>query len=96
MAKHRDIISRTVLVLYFNIVGVIREHVRYLNNDTMDPYERFIWREARPGTWQRDIDEPEQFYAAIAKLYEGSGRMFFAITGHISLIIIYNRGLITS
>ena len=53
----------------------------------MDPYERFIWRETRPGTWQRDIDEPEQFYTTIAKLYEGSGRMFFAMTGHISLTV---------
>jgi hypothetical protein len=53
----------------------------------MGPYERFAWREARPSIWQREIDEPEQFYAAIAKLYEGSGRMFFAITGHISLVI---------
>ena len=58
----------------------------------MDPDKRFIWRESRPGIWQRDIDEPEQFYTAIAKLYEGSGRMFFAITGHISLSVSIQEG----
>ena len=58
----------------------------------MDPYERFTWREAKPGTWQRDVDEPEHFYAAIAKLHEGSGRMFFAMTGHISLTVAIAKG----
>jgi hypothetical protein len=56
--------------------------------DAMLPYERFTWREASPGTWQRDSDELEQFYTAIAKLYEGTGRMFFAMTGHVSLIVV--------
>ncbi|UKZ45843.1 hypothetical protein TrVGV298_000036 [Trichoderma virens] len=37
------------------------------------------------GVWQRSVDEIEQAYAVLSKLYEGSGRMFFAITGHISL-----------
>ena len=55
--------------------------------NTMASYDRFTWRETSPYVWQRDIDEAEQFYAAIAKLYEGSGRMFFAMTGHISLTV---------
>jgi hypothetical protein len=51
----------------------------------MASYESLKWRESEPGVWSRDTDEIEYFYAAIAKLYEGSGRVFFAITGHISL-----------
>ncbi|KAF2800717.1 hypothetical protein K505DRAFT_320252 [Melanomma pulvis-pyrius CBS 109.77] len=51
------------------------------------PHNGFTWTETRPGRWERDIDEAEQFYTSLAKTYEGSGRMFFAITGHISLCI---------
>ncbi|KAK3947566.1 hypothetical protein QBC32DRAFT_353962 [Pseudoneurospora amorphoporcata] len=47
----------------------------------------YTWRQTRPGIWQRDADEAEVFYSTLAKLYEGSGRMQFAITGHISLTI---------
>lgn len=47
--------------------------------------KNYTWRETRPGIWVRDVDEIEQFYSALAKLYEGTGRMFFAITGHLSL-----------
>ncbi|KAK1774207.1 hypothetical protein QBC45DRAFT_425680 [Copromyces sp. CBS 386.78] len=47
----------------------------------------YTWRQIRPGIWQRDADEAEVFYSTLAKLYEGSGRMQFAITGHISLTI---------
>lgn len=43
------------------------------------------WHEAEPGVWTRDIDEIEEFYAAIAKQWEGSNRMYFALTGHLSL-----------
>ncbi|RYO98930.1 hypothetical protein DL764_006963 [Monosporascus ibericus] len=43
------------------------------------------WREASPGLWYCAVDEMEQFYTALTKPYEGSGRHFFAITGHISL-----------
>ena len=50
-----------------------------VSNDTLE------WREVEPGLWSRDADEIEHFYAAIAKLYEGSGRVYFAITGHLSL-----------
>ncbi|KAK3494183.1 uncharacterized protein B0T23DRAFT_103234 [Neurospora hispaniola] len=47
----------------------------------------YNWRQIRPGLWQRDADEAEVFYSSLAKLYAGSGRMHFAITGHISLTI---------
>lgn len=47
----------------------------------------FEWKETSPGRWERDIDEAEQFYASLAKNYEGSGRTFFAMTGFISLSI---------
>jgi hypothetical protein len=51
----------------------------------MSSYDRFTWRETTPGVWQRGVDEVEHFYFALAKSFEGSGRMFFAITGHLSL-----------
>ncbi|KAK3505467.1 hypothetical protein B0T13DRAFT_39376 [Neurospora crassa] len=47
----------------------------------------YNWRQIRPGLWQRDADEAEVFYSTLAKLYAGSGRMHFAITGHIALTI---------
>ncbi|OLN97793.1 hypothetical protein CCHL11_02514 [Colletotrichum chlorophyti] len=50
-------------------------------------YPELIWRQTSPGTWQRSIDEVEEFYSSLATLYEGSGLMFFAITGHASLTI---------
>ncbi|KAL5360627.1 hypothetical protein BJX96DRAFT_165301 [Aspergillus floccosus] len=49
--------------------------------------DEFSWREVRPGRWERNIDEAEQFYTSLAKAYEGTGRTFFAITGAISLAI---------
>jgi hypothetical protein len=53
-----------------------------------DPsYDGFAWRETRPGVWERDIDEAERFYSHLIRAYEGSGRMFFAVTGHVSLAI---------
>ncbi|CCF37048.1 hypothetical protein CH063_08472 [Colletotrichum higginsianum] len=48
-------------------------------------YPELTWRETTSGVWQRTADEVEQFYSALATLYEGSGLMFFAITGHVSL-----------
>ncbi|KAJ4114771.1 hypothetical protein NW768_011325 [Fusarium equiseti] len=47
----------------------------------------YNWHQSQPGVWQRPLDELEQFYTSLAILYEGSGRMFFGITGHISLSI---------
>lgn len=48
-------------------------------------YNEYAWQQVEQGVWQRSVDEIEQAYAVLSKLYEGSGRMFFAITGHISL-----------
>lgn len=55
-------------------------------------YTRFEWRNVEPSTssppiWQRDIDECEHFYTALARLYKASGRSFFHVTGHLSLNI---------
>lgn len=38
-----------------------------------------------PGRWEREIDEAERFYTALANNYKASGRMFFIITGFISV-----------
>ncbi|KAI9035133.1 uncharacterized protein KD926_004484 [Aspergillus affinis] len=54
---------------------------------TIPNYENLHWRETSPGRWERDIDEAEQFYTTMARVYEGSGRVFFAMTGHISLSV---------
>lgn len=45
------------------------------------------WLETEPGVWTRSVDEVEHFYSALAKQWEASGRMFFAITGHISITV---------
>ncbi|KAK1977661.1 hypothetical protein LZ30DRAFT_731164 [Colletotrichum cereale] len=50
-------------------------------------YPDLTWRQTTPGVWQRTADEIETFYSSLATLYEGSGLMFFAITGHVSLHI---------
>lgn len=55
-------------------------------------YPSLIWRETSPGVWQRDVDESEKFYYALAKLYEGSGRTFFAMTGHLSVSVDIPQG----
>lgn len=55
-------------------------------------YPSLLWRETSPGIWQRDVDEAEKFYYALAKLYEGNGRMFFAMTGHLSLSVDIPQG----
>ena len=46
---------------------------------------QYEWRETSPGRFERDLDEVEQFYASMAKLYEGTGRSFFAITGYLEI-----------
>ncbi|KAH8777547.1 hypothetical protein F5883DRAFT_451394 [Diaporthe sp. PMI_573] len=55
-------------------------------------YPSLLWGETSPGVWQRDVDESEKFYYALAKLYEGSGRMFFAMTGHLSVSLDVPQG----
>ncbi|KAM0274300.1 hypothetical protein ACHAQH_007974 [Verticillium albo-atrum] len=53
----------------------------------MSPYEELTWRQTSPGVWQRGIDEIEEFYSTMVVLYEGSGRMFFGMTGFLSLSV---------
>lgn len=45
------------------------------------------WASSTPGVWQRGIDEVEQFYLSLNRIYEGTGRNVFAIMGHLSLIV---------
>lgn len=53
---------------------------------------RFEWKLTKPGRWERDIDEVEEFYTSLAKAYEGTGRVFFAITGFISFSVLVQPG----
>ncbi|KAL1878096.1 hypothetical protein VTK73DRAFT_8057 [Phialemonium thermophilum] len=48
-------------------------------------YRRFQWRDTGHGSWVRDADEAETFYAVMAEKWKGSGRSFFHMTGHLSL-----------
>jgi hypothetical protein len=50
-------------------------------------YPQLAWRQTKPGYWEREIDEAERFYTCLAKSYEGSGRMYFAITGFVSISV---------
>ncbi|KAF4454854.1 hypothetical protein F53441_2724 [Fusarium austroafricanum] len=59
----------------------------------MSTARNYNWQQVSPGVWQRHIDEIEQFYSTMAVLYEGSGRMFFGMTGHVSLSIKNTKGL---
>lgn len=54
--------------------------------------DRLSWKETKPGHWEREIDEAEQCYTSLAKAYEGSGRTFFAMTGHISFSVAVQNG----
>ncbi|PLB53817.1 hypothetical protein P170DRAFT_469305 [Aspergillus steynii IBT 23096] len=59
---------------------------------TIPNYESLHWRETSPGRWERGIDEAEQFYTTMARVYEGSGRVFFGMTGHLSLSVPVENG----
>lgn len=54
---------------------------------TQPRYPEYTWQQTEPRYWERDIDEAERFYTCLAKSYEGSGRMFFAITGFVSISV---------
>ena len=45
----------------------------------------YEWLEVSPGRYERDLDEVEQFYATLAKLYGGTGHSLFAITGFVEV-----------
>jgi hypothetical protein len=51
----------------------------------MGSTDRFAWAETRPGRWERDIDEIENFYLALDQQSVATGRHFFAIMGHVSV-----------
>jgi hypothetical protein len=50
-------------------------------------YPQYTWQQTEPGHWEREIDEAERFYTCLAKSYEGSKRMYFAITGFVSISV---------
>lgn len=58
----------------------------------MTAYDNYNWRQTEPNRWERDADEAEITYSTLVKLYEGSGRMQFAMTGHVSLAISVLEG----
>lgn len=49
--------------------------------------DQYEWCETEPMVWTRSVDEVELFYAALAEQWRGTGRMFFAMTGHISITV---------
>lgn len=50
-------------------------------------YPWLAWQPTGSGSWEREIDEAEQFYTLFAKSYERTGCMAFAITGYVSISI---------
>lgn len=55
-------------------------------------YPQYTWQQSKPGHWEREIDEAERFYTYLAKSYEGSGRVFFAITRFVSISVDNTNG----
>ncbi|CAL5868980.1 uncharacterized protein PFLUO_LOCUS3208 [Penicillium psychrofluorescens] len=51
------------------------------------PNQAFIWEQVKPGRWERDIDEIEQFYTTLARRFQGTGKTFFAMTAHVSFSV---------
>lgn len=47
--------------------------------------DHYTWKQTKPGRWERDIDEVEQFYTTLKRRFQGTGRTFFAITAHVSI-----------
>lgn len=47
--------------------------------------DHYTWKQTKPGRWERDIDEVEQFYTTLTRRFQGTGRTFFAITAHVSI-----------
>lgn len=50
-------------------------------------YPWLAWRPTLTGYWEREIDEAEQFYTFLTKTYEGTGQLYFAITGFVTLAV---------
>ncbi|OJJ29828.1 hypothetical protein ASPWEDRAFT_143796 [Aspergillus wentii DTO 134E9] len=57
----------------------------------LSAHDHLLWRQTTPGRWERDLDEAEQCYTSLERAYEGTGRHFFAISGHISLSVAIDR-----
>lgn len=55
-------------------------------------YSRFEWRETERGVWRRHCDEAELFYHSKFKEWEGTGRAFFYMTGHLVLLVKLEPG----
>ncbi|KAK0108590.1 hypothetical protein ONS95_003387 [Cadophora gregata] len=53
----------------------------------MEQYSDLLWREVSPGRYERNIDEPEQFYTSMAKTYEATGHTYFAITAYTGISV---------
>ena len=53
----------------------------------MDSYSELLWREVAPGRYERYIDEAEQFYTSMAKTYEATSHIYFAITAFTGISI---------
>ncbi|KAJ5468140.1 hypothetical protein N7475_005892 [Penicillium sp. IBT 31633x] len=51
------------------------------------PYQHLTWKQTKPGRWEREVDEVEQFYTTLARKFQKSGRTFFAVTAHVSLTV---------
>lgn len=53
--------------------------------------KNFDWKATQPGRWEKDVDEIEEFYTSL-KFFAGTGRVFFAMTGLISLSVTVESG----
>jgi hypothetical protein len=71
-----------------SIIYIVSHLDTWLAKKENGSYERLIYREAKPGIWQWDIDEPELFYRAIAKLYERCSRIFFGPASYRSILLL--------
>ncbi|KAJ5825336.1 hypothetical protein N7474_002474 [Penicillium riverlandense] len=64
----------------------------------MEPslYQDFTWNQVKPGRWERDVDEIEQFYTTLARRFQGTGKTFFAMTAHVSFSVKRTQSSIES
>lgn len=57
---------------------------------TKDP-RLLVRHETSPGRYERGIDEGELFYTSLAKRWEATGRVFFAMTGCIEFSVSFSE-----
>ena len=53
----------------------------------MGSQAHLLWHETSSGQYEREIDESEQFYTSMAKIFEGTGHTYFAITAYTGVSI---------